>query len=150
MNFNEKLINLRKSKGLSQEELGNELKVSRQTISKWESCQSYPDFQRLVLLSDFFGLTLDELVRDIDVQEVREKNLNNEKLSSIYDDINEGNSIEKILALYDPYISKCCLRPFYDKYGNVCIVVDMELKGRIREALIKMILDFDIPLETEE
>ena len=60
------------------------------------------------------------------------------------------NSIKKILAFYDPYISKCCLRPFYDRYGNVCIVVDMELKGRIREALIKMILDFDIPLETEE
>ena len=60
------------------------------------------------------------------------------------------NSIEKILAFYDPYISKCCLRPFYDRYGNVCIVVDMELKGRIREALIKMILDFDISLETEE
>lgn len=37
------------------------------------------------------------------------------------------NAIEKILALYDPYISKCCLRPFYDKYGNVCIVVDMIL-----------------------
>ena len=37
MNFNEKLINLRKSKGLSQEELGADLKVSRQTISKWES-----------------------------------------------------------------------------------------------------------------
>ena len=92
MNFNEKLINLRKSKGLSQEELGNELKVSRQTISKWESCQSYPDFQRLVLLSDYFGLTLDELVRDIDVQEVREKNLNNEKLSSIYSDMNEAKS----------------------------------------------------------
>lgn len=35
------------------------------------------------------------------------------------------NSIEKILALYDPYISKCCLRPFYDRYGNVCIVVDI-------------------------
>ncbi len=62
-------------------------------------------------------------------------------------------AIEKILALYDPYISKCCLRPFYDKYGNVCIVVDMELKGRIREALIKMILGFDIEdmdLEPEE
>ena len=60
------------------------------------------------------------------------------------------NAIENVLAFYDPYISKCCLRRFYDKYGNVCIVVDMELKGRIREALIKMILDFDIPLETEE
>ena len=62
----------------------------------------------------------------------------------------DEKAIEKILALYDPYISKCCLRPFYDKYGNVCIVVDMELKGRIREALIKMIFDFDIPLENEE
>ena len=86
MNFNEKLISLRKSKGLSQEELGAELNVSRQTISKWESCQSYPDFQRLVLLSDFFGLTLDELIKDIDVQEVREKNINEERLNSIYTD----------------------------------------------------------------
>ena len=42
MQFNEKLTSLRKSMGLSQEELGAELKVSRQTISKWESAQSYP------------------------------------------------------------------------------------------------------------
>ena len=52
-----------------------------------------------------------------------------------------------------PYISKCCLRSLYDEYGNVYIVVDMELKGRIREALIKMILGFDIEdmdLEPEE
>ena len=41
MNFNEKLISLRKSKGLSQEELGAELNVSRQTISKWESWVNY-------------------------------------------------------------------------------------------------------------
>ena len=73
MNFNEKLIALRKTTGLSQEELGAELNVSRQTVSKWETGQSYPDFQRLVLLSDYFGLTLDELVRDVDVREVREK-----------------------------------------------------------------------------
>ena len=56
----------------------------------------------------------------------------------------DGNekAIEKLLAFYDPYISKCCLRSLYDEYGNVYIVVDMELKGRIREALIKMILGF--------
>ena len=95
MNFNEKLINLRKSKGLSQEELGAELKVSRQTISKWESCQSYPDFQRLVLLSDYFGLTLDELVKDVDVQEVREKNINSEKLDSIYSDVGKAKQFVK-------------------------------------------------------
>ena len=62
----------------------------------------------------------------------------------------DEKAIEKILAFYDPYISKCCLRPLYDEYGNVYIAVDMELKGRIREALIKMMLDFDIPLEIEE
>lgn len=54
------------------------------------------------------------------------------------------NAIENILAFYDPYISKCCVRHFYDEYGNVYMAVDMELKGRIREALIKMILNFDI------
>ncbi len=73
MNFNEKLIELRKSKGLSQDELGQRLGVSRQTIFKWELAQSYPSFQRLVLLSDYFSLSLDALVKDIDVQDVREK-----------------------------------------------------------------------------
>ena len=59
------------------------------------------------------------------------------------------NAMEKLLEFYEPYISKCCLRPFYDEYGNVCIVVDMELKGRIREALLKMICEFEIdePIE---
>ena len=95
MNFNEKLISLRKSKGLFQEALWAELKASRQTISKWESCQSYPDFQRLVLLSDYFGLTLDELVKDVDVQQVRERNMSEEKVDSIYNDVKTAKSIFK-------------------------------------------------------
>lgn len=102
MQFNEKTISLRKSMGLSQEELGAELHVSRQTISKWESAQSYPDFQRLVLLSDYFGLTLDELVRDVDVADVRAKNVNNEKLDSIYSDINSAK--KTIKWLYNCYL----------------------------------------------
>lgn len=86
MKFHEKLLALRKQRGLSQEELGEELDVSRQTISKWEAGQSYPDFQRLVLLSDYFGMTLDELVRDIDVQEVRDRSRSDEKIASLYTD----------------------------------------------------------------
>lgn len=92
MNFNEKLITLRKTKGLSQDELGAQLQVSRQTISKWELGQSYPDFQRLVVLSDYFGLTLDALVKDIDVQDVRDKNLSDKQISSIYDDIKNAKT----------------------------------------------------------
>lgn len=100
MNFNEKLIELRKSKGLSQDELGNALGVSRQTISKWELAQSYPDFQRLVLLSDYFGLSLDALVKDIDVQDVRNKNLSEKQLSSIYEDVSSAKStINKVINI---------------------------------------------------
>ncbi|MEE0452657.1 helix-turn-helix domain-containing protein [Peptacetobacter sp.] len=64
----------------------------------------------------------------------------------------DGNekSIEKLLIFYEPYISKCCLRSLYDDYGNVHIAVDMELKGRIREALMKMILGFELDLEAKE
>ena len=61
--------------------------MSRQTISKWELAQSSPDFQRLVLLSDYFGMSLDTLVKDIDVQDVRAKNLNDKQLSAIYNDV---------------------------------------------------------------
>ena len=93
--FHENLKTLRIEKGMSQQFLADQLHVTRQTISKWESCQSYPDFQRLVLLSDFFGLTLDELVKDIDVQEVREKNLNSERLKSIYSDVENTKKIIK-------------------------------------------------------
>ena len=93
MKFNEKLIEIRKKQGLSQEELGMELQVSRQTISKWETGQSYPDFQRLVMLSDYFNMTLDELVKGIDVQDVREKNMTDERVASIYLDIENGKTV---------------------------------------------------------
>ena len=48
---------------LSQDALAMELHVSRQAISKWETGQSYPDLEKLIQLSDIFGVTLDELVR---------------------------------------------------------------------------------------
>ena len=100
MKFNEKLLEIRKKQGLSQEELGMELQVSRQTISKWESGQSYPDFQRLVMLSDYFNMTLDELVKGIDVQDVREKNMTHEKVASIYMDVESGKAtLKKILTI---------------------------------------------------
>lgn len=62
MDFNNKLYELRKQKGLSQEELANRLNVSRQTISKWEVGDSSPDMEKLVAISDLFGISLDELV----------------------------------------------------------------------------------------
>ena len=62
MEFNEKLLELRKQKGLTQEELANALYVSRTAISKWESGRGYPSIDSLKTISDFFGITLDELL----------------------------------------------------------------------------------------
>ena len=104
MKFNEKLIELRKAKGLSQEELGNELGVSRQTISKWELGQSYPDFQKLVLLSDFFNISLDKLIKDIDLDDVRENNQSDEKVSKMYEDFQTAKTALNYLLNFFAFI----------------------------------------------
>ena len=64
MEFNNKLYELRKQKGFSQEELANRLNVSRQTVSKWEVGDSTPDMEKLIAISDLFEISLDELVMD--------------------------------------------------------------------------------------
>ena len=63
MNVGEKISQLRKKMGLSQEELAEKLNVTRQTISKWETNQSSPDFEKIVPLCDLFEITTDELLR---------------------------------------------------------------------------------------
>ena len=63
MEFHEKLQELRKSKGLTQEELAEALFVSRTAISKWESGRGYPSIDSLKEISRFFGVTIDELIR---------------------------------------------------------------------------------------
>ena len=55
-------------------------------------------------------------------------------------------AIEKVLKHYDAYISKASLRPLYDENGNIYIAVDMELKGRIRAAIMEMILKFEVEI----
>ena len=55
-------MDLRKEKKLSQEDLANILDVSRQTVSKWETSESMPDFNKICPLSEYFGITSDELI----------------------------------------------------------------------------------------
>lgn len=64
MNIAEKIILLRKKKGISQEELANKLNTSRQAVSKWENNQSTPDLEKLVALSKYFNVTTDYLLTD--------------------------------------------------------------------------------------
>lgn len=68
MILSEKLILLRKERELSQEQLAEQLSVSRQAVSKWESGASIPDLDKIIKMSQLFGVSVDYLVRDDAVQ----------------------------------------------------------------------------------
>lgn len=60
----DKIIKLRKKNGWSQEELSEKMNVSRQAVSKWESAQTIPDLEKILKLSELFGVTTDYLLKD--------------------------------------------------------------------------------------
>lgn len=64
MSFSEKLMDLRRKSGLSQEQLADRLGVTRQSVSKWESGTAMPELVKLISLSDIFGVSVDYLVKD--------------------------------------------------------------------------------------
>ena len=67
MTFGEKIQKLRKDAGLSQEELSDQLGVSRQAISKWERDNGYPETEKIVRMSKIFHVTLDYLLQEADI-----------------------------------------------------------------------------------
>ena len=60
----DKLVQLRKRSGMSQEELAEKMNVSRQAVSKWEGAQSIPDLEKILQLSELYGVTTDYLLKD--------------------------------------------------------------------------------------
>ena len=64
MIFANKLIQLRKKNGWSQEELAEQMDVTRQSVSKWESAQSIPDYEKMIRLSHLLGVSIDYLLKD--------------------------------------------------------------------------------------
>ena len=69
MTIADRIQNLRKSKGMSQEELADAAGVSRQAVSKWESEQSTPDLDKVIILSEIFDVTTDYLLKGIEPAE---------------------------------------------------------------------------------
>lgn len=105
MEFGEKLQELRKSRGLTQEELAEALYVSRTAVSKWESGRGYPSIDSLKEISGYFSVTIDEL-------------LSGEKLISIACRENQANvrSIcEKLFGMADLFSMLLVFLPLYPK-----------------------------------
>lgn len=108
MEFNEKLQELRKNRGLTQEELAEALYVSRAAISKWESGRGYPNIDSIKEISNFFSVTIDDL-------------LSGEKLLSIAEKENQTN-IKNICNLLFGLVDICTfiliLLPLYPNKVN--------------------------------
>lgn len=81
MSFGENLKNVRKQRGITQEELAEILGVSRQAISKWESDNGYPETEKLLLLSKTLNISLDYLMND--ASEMQKKEQTEEKLLNL-------------------------------------------------------------------
>ena len=72
MNFSEKLKEIRKKEGISQEQLAERIGVTRQAITKWETGKGLPDVENMVIIAEIFKTTIDELLTDTAAKEVSE------------------------------------------------------------------------------
>ena len=103
MEFNEKLQELRKQKGLTQEELAEKLYVSRTAISKWESGRGYPNIESLKAIAKFFSVTVDELLSTDEVLTIAEED--NKRKEKRFRDL--------IYGLLDLSIAMLLFLPFF-------------------------------------
>ncbi|KAA0116532.1 helix-turn-helix domain-containing protein [Streptococcus sanguinis] len=84
MNLSDRIQYLRKARGISQEGLADQLGVSRQAVSKWESEQSMPDLDKIISMSDYFAVTTDYLLKGIEpvVQKEEEQSIKHRRIAS--------------------------------------------------------------------
>lgn len=85
MNLADNLKKIRKDNNLSQEDLADKLGVSRQSVSKWESGQAYPEMDKVLQICKLFNLNINDLLNE-DINEVKEKKESNNKINKYIDD----------------------------------------------------------------
>ena len=108
MEFNEKLQELRKRKGLTQEELAEILFVSRTAVSKWESGRGYPNIDSLKAIATFFGVTIDELLSGAELLSIAEEDTRQ----------TENRFRDRVFGLLDCSIAMFFFLPFFGQIGR--------------------------------
>ena len=111
MEFNEKLQELRKQKGLTQEELSEVLFVSRTAVSKWESGRGYPNIDSLKAISKYFGVTIDKLLSGDELLTIAEENTRQK----------EKHFCDLVFGLLDCSIAMFFFLPFFGQKADTII-----------------------------
>ncbi len=106
MNLSNKIYEMRKAQGLSQEQLAEKLGVSRQSVSKWESGEAVPEVERLITMSRIFNVTTDYLLKESDVDEltIRTEMLEQQQQTLISENKKEQRRRYRILSCTAIYL----------------------------------------------
>ena len=120
MKFGENLQKLRKEKGISQEQLAEQLGVTRQSVSKWESGASYPEMDKIVALCNMFHCDMDALINK-DITEEREK----KDASSVVKEIFSGvtNYVKKTIYLFEHKSLKDIIKMCAQVFIIICVIL---------------------------
>ncbi len=105
----DKLVKLRKKSGMSQEELAEKMNVSRQAVSKWEGAQSIPDLEKILQLSELYGVTTDYLLKDsMEIEEFMEKDADSVRKVTL-EEANEYLSLRKTASVRTALATFLCI-----------------------------------------
>ena len=135
MEFHEKLQELRKRKGLTQEELAQELCVSRTAVSKWESGRGYPNIDSLKAMAKFFAVTIDELLSGDEVLSIAEEEHQRQ----------ERRMIDLLFGLLDCSIAMFLFLPLFgqkssDVIYEVSLLTLTEITAYMRTAYLLVVM----------
>ena len=161
MKLSEKIKSLRKGAGLSQEEFGARLNVSRQAITKWESGEGLPDIGNLLVLSRMFKISIDDLLSEeialaeklflyesrvtYDIENLQDFDIHLGCCAEISVSGNEGEKLEVICSSNDIADLSGLVKIKVDSEGKNADV-DLKLRDGITETLCKEALHIDISL----
>ena len=121
MELSKTIKRLRTEKGWSQEILAEKAYVSRQTISNWETEKNYPDVHSLLILSDLFGVSLDELIKG-DVETMK-NTIHNKDASAL--------KRAQWCGVIGLFLLMAVVTPIYENFGNVGMVIGSLLAGAL-------------------
>ena len=102
------ICELRKSKGISQEELGSMLHVTKKAVSRWETGRGLPDASILVPLAEILEVSVDEILRGefIPPKDIGEENLRKiEKMNAVFEYLVEKKLLQRMLVVYAPIVA---------------------------------------------
>ena len=150
MEFNQKLQELRKQKGITQEQLASALFVSRTAISKWESGRGYPNIDSLRQIAGFFGVTIDELLRGEELLSIAEQE-SRQNANVLHDIIFGLSDISAATILFLPFFGQnmngtittvsllhLTQIPYYLRISYFAIVIGIILFGVLTLSLQKI------------